>query len=237
MARISRRSFCLTTAGMLAASHASWALAPRVPKELDHIILGCNDLDAGVDYVYEHLGVRAAAGGVHPGAGTKNALLSLGALRYLEIIAPDKSQSASSDPRHVAELKHPALVGWAIHRRGVDQFAAALRAAGVQTVGPKPGSRHRPDGTTLSWKSLTLKDDSNGVLPFFIEWGAGSLHPSADSPRGCRLTKLQIATPDAAALRSLTAPLQLDVQITHGTELRLGATIAGPKGSLALLSR
>jgi hypothetical protein len=222
---------------MLAASHASWALAPRVPKDLDHIILGCNDLDAGVEYVYQHLGVRAAAGGVHPGAGTKNALLSLGALRYLEIIAPDKSQSAASDPRHVSDLKGPALVGWAIHRHGVDQFAESLRAAGVQSVGPKPGSRNRPDGTTLTWKSLTLQDDSNGVLPFFIEWGAGSPHPSADSPRGCRLTRLEIATPDPAALKTLAARLQLDVRIAHGNELRLGATIAGPKGSLALLSR
>jgi hypothetical protein len=237
MSWVSRRSFCLSAAGLLAAPHASWATAPRVPEDLDHIILGCNDLDAGVEYVYQHLGVRAAAGGVHPGAGTKNALLSLGTLRYLEIIAPDPSQPASTDPRHVAELKSPALVGWAIHRHDVDQFAESLRAAGVPSVGPKPGSRNRADGTTLTWKSLTLKEDSNGVLPFFIEWGAGSLHPSADSPPGCRLAKLEIATPDVATLKSLAAKLQLDLRITHADALRLRATIAGPKGSLALLSR
>jgi Glyoxalase-like domain len=222
---------------MLAAPHASWATSPRLPKDLDHIILGCNDLDAGVEYVYQHLGVRAAAGGVHPGAGTRNALLSLGTLRYLEIIAPDPAQPAATDPRDVADLKSPALVGWAIHRHDIDQFAESLRTAGVPIAGPNPGSRKRADGTTLTWKSLTLKDDSNGVLPFFIEWGAGSLHPSADSPQGCRLTKLEIATPDAAALKSLAAKLQLDPRITHADALSLRATIAGPKGSLALLSR
>jgi hypothetical protein len=237
MSRLSRRSFCLSAAGLLATSHSSVAAVPRVPKDLDHIILGCNDLDAGIEFVYRHLGVRAAQGGVHPGAGTKNALLSLGTLRYLEIIAPDPLQAASTDPRHVADLKNPSLVGWAIHRHDMDEFAPALRSAGVASVGPKPGSRKRPDGTTLTWKSLGLENDDNGVLPFFIEWGAGALHPSADAPPGCLLSKLEIGTPDPDALKSLAAKLQLDLQIVRAPELRLRATIAGPKGSLALHSR
>jgi glyoxalase-like protein len=209
----------------------------RVPKDLDHVILGCNDLDAGVEYVYQKLGVRAAAGGVHPGAGTKNALLSLGNLRYLEIIAPDPLQAASTDPRDVVDLKSPALVGWAIHRHDVDDFAAALHAAGVPTVGPKPGSRKRPDGTTLTWKSLTLQDDSKGILPFFIEWGAGSLHPSADAPQGCRLTQLEIGSPEPSSVQSLAEKLHLDVRVARAETLQLKATITGPKGSLSLRSR
>jgi Glyoxalase-like domain len=237
MLPISRRKFCLSAAGALALSQTSWAAAQRFPKNLDHIILGCNDLDAGVEFVYQHLGVRAAAGGVHPGAGTKNALLSLGRLHYLEIIAPDPLQSASTDPRRVADLKSPALVGWAVHPRDVDQFAVALKSAGVETVGPKPGSRKRPDGTMLTWKSLTLKDDSDGVLPFFIEWGAGSVHPSADAPQGCHLSKLKLAGPDTAALTALATKLQLDVSIAPAKTLRLGATLIGPKGSLSLVSR
>ena len=164
---ISRRAFNLAATSLVAAPYLAWSSAGNVPKLLDHIILGCNDLDAGVDYVFRRTGVRAAAGGVHPGAGTKNALLSLGKLRYLEIIAPDPLQAASTDPRDVADLKSPALVGWAIHREGVDEFASVLKSSGVESVGPKPGSRARPDGTTLTWKSLTLKDDRNGILPFF----------------------------------------------------------------------
>ena len=237
MSKFSRRSFCLSGASLLAVPYASWAAVARVPKNLDHVILGCNDLDVGVEYVYQHLGVRAAPGGVHPGAGTKNALLSLGALRYLEIIAPDPLQAASTDPRDVIDLKSPALVGWAIHRHDVDNFAAALRTADVQTVGPKPGSRKRPDGTTLTWKSLTLQNDSDGILPFFIEWGAGSLHPSADAPQGCRLTQLEIGSPDPGSVKSLAEKLQLDVRISRAETLQLHATIAGPKGSLALRSR
>jgi hypothetical protein len=237
MKRVSRRAFNLAATSLVVAPRLAWPAADSVPQSLDHIILGCNDLDAGVEYVHRHTGVRAAAGGVHPGAGTKNALLSLGALRYLEIIAPDPLQPASTDPRHVANLKNPALVGWAIHRRDVRNFATILQGDGIECVGPKPGSRARPDGTTLTWTSLTLKDDKNGVLPFFIEWDSESLHPSVDAPAGCRVTDLWITAADPLGLRALSAKLQLDVRIRPSHELRLAATIVGPKGSLQLLSR
>jgi Glyoxalase-like domain len=234
---ISRRAFNLAAISSMAVPHFARAASDNVPKSLDHIILGCNDLTAGIEYVYQRLGVRAAAGGVHPGAGTKNALLSLGTLRYLEIIAPDPLQAASSDPRHVLDLKDPALVGWAIHRNDLNGFASDLRSASVECVGPNPGSRARPNGTTLKWKSLTLKDDRNGVLPFFIEWDPDSLHPSVDAPAGCRLAELRIATPDPVGLESLSAKLQLDVQIRQFNKLGLAATLVGPAGSLPLVSR
>jgi hypothetical protein len=236
MERISRRAFNLAATSLVAAPYLARSASGDVPKALDHVILGCNDLDAGVDYVYRRIGVRAAAGGVHPGAGTKNALLSLGELRYLEIIAPDPLQARSTDPRQVADLKSPSLVGWALHRNDVDEFASALKNSGVESVGPKPGSRARPDGTTLTWKSLTLKDDDNGVLPFFIQWGPGSLHPSVDAPTGAKLTDLWIGAPHPDDLKKLAAKLQLDVQIRRSQKLQLAATIAGPKGTLPLFS-
>jgi hypothetical protein len=237
MKRVSRRAFNIAATGILVAPRLAWAESDRVPKSLDHVILGCSDLDAGVEYVYQRTGIRAAPGGVHPGAGTRNALLSLGGLRYLEIIAPDPLQTASTDPRRVAALKSPALVGWALHRHELEKFALVLQNDGLETQGPKPGSRARPDGTTLNWASLTLKNDDAGVLPFFIEWGSLSRHPSMDAPTGCRLTELWITAPDPAALRALAAKLQLDVQIRKSNELRVAATIVGPKGTLRLRSR
>lgn len=237
MQRVSRRVFNLAATSLVVAPRLAWPAPDKVPKSLDHVILGCNDLDAGMEYVFQRTGVRAAAGGVHPGAGTKNALLSLGTQWYLEILAPDPLQPAPTDPRHVASLKSPALVGWAIHRSDLNEFASMLQRAGVDCSGPKPGSRSRPNGTTLRWKSLTLKDDGNGVLPFFIEWDSNSLHPSTDAPVGCRLTDLRIETPNPVGLKTLAAKLQLDVQIGQSNELRLAATIAGPKGTLPLRSR
>jgi hypothetical protein len=237
MRHVSRREFNFAVGSLIMAPRLAWPASGKVPTALDHIILGCNDLDAGVEFVYRRTGIRAAAGGVHPGAGTKNALLSLGTSRYLEIIAPDPLQAASTDPRHVANLQNPALVGWAIHRHDLTNFAAVLQSAGIECVGPKPGSRDQPDRTTLKWASLTLKDDKDGVLPFFIQWDSHSPHPSIDAPAGCSLTDLWIGAPNPGDLGALAAKLQLDVQVRQSDELRLAATIVGPTGSLPLLSR
>lgn len=88
---ISRRDFLIAIGAALLSPPLSLA-ADEFPSLLDHIILGCNDLDAGIRFVQERIGVRAAPGGVHPDRGTANALLSLGDRHYLEIMAPDRTQ-------------------------------------------------------------------------------------------------------------------------------------------------
>jgi catechol 2,3-dioxygenase-like lactoylglutathione lyase family enzyme len=235
--QISRRVFSCSAALLLAAPAIARRSSGRVPRTLDHIILGCTDLDAGIEFVFRHLGVRAIPGGVHPGAGTKNALLSLGELRYLEIMAPDPLQPDAPDPRNVRTLTHPALVGWAEHRDHLDEFASVLRAAGIDYVGPVAGSRQRPDGSVLNWKSLPLKEDRHGVLPFFIEWGTSTVHPSADSPKGCGIDGVEITGPDPKSLGALSKKLDLDVAIGESKAPRLVAHLNGPEGSLTLRSR
>ena len=237
MQTISRRAFGISAAAMLMSPGFAWASVGRVPKTLDHIILGCTDLDEGIELVFRHLGVRAKPGGVHPGAGTINALLSLGTLRYLEIMAPDPAQPDAPDPRNVRTLKGPALVGWAEHRDHLDEFAGTLHAAGIEYVGPVPGSRKRPDGSILNWRSLPLKEDEHGILPFFIEWGANAAHPSTDSPKGCGIDGLEITAPEPAHFRALSKTLDLDVAIGQSTAPRLTAHLHGPAGSLTLNSR
>src|ERR1700693_3812190 len=109
-------------------------LVDQVPPMLDHILLGCNDLQRGIDFVEQRTGVRAVFGGVHPGHGTQNALLSLGTRRYLEIIAPDPKQSAADE--HYSRLKtfkEPRLIGWAAHPGDLQVLAGDLAKAGIVT--------------------------------------------------------------------------------------------------------
>jgi len=203
---------------------------------LDHILLGCTVLTSGIEFVAKHTGVRAAFGGVHPGRGTQNALLSLGEKHYLEIIALDPLQSDAPDHYGVAKLIWPRLVGWAAHPGDLNSFATRLREADIAFDGPNPGSRKRPDGRLLQWKTLNLKDDHSGLLPFFIEWSADTIHPSADSPTGCRIVRFEIATPEPEQLSNSVAILGLDVKIVKAEYAQLRTTIAGPKGELALIS-
>ena len=232
---MSRRIFLSLAGGALAAPTLSWA-ANEVPALLDHILLGCRDLGRGIAFVEERTGVRAAFGGVHPGRGTQNALLSLGGRRYLEIIALDPKQSGTPQYPIITRLTEPRLIGWAAHPGDLQSLAAKLANSGVAADGPTPGSRRRPDGRVLQWKTVTLKEDAAGLLPFFIEWSADSMHPSADSPKGCSLVRFEAASPDPEPLSKQAALLGLDIRVLKGDRPRLRATISGPKGQFTVTS-
>lgn len=230
---ISRRTFFGLTAVPFLASRISFAV-DRVPDSLDHILLGCNDLQRGIDFVEQHTGVRAAFGGVHPGRGTQNALLSLGKLHYLEIIAPDPKQKEVKQFEDIKTLKEPALIGWAAHVHNIDALATKLKAVDIAIDGPSAGSRARPDGKMLRWKAFGLGSSREGVVPFFIEWSADSPHPSTDAPAGCKLTSFSVSSPHPDELRKEYEMLALDVEVTRADREQLHATIVGPKGTLQL---
>src|SRR6516162_6149878 len=114
---ISRREF-VALAGAFAVVPSGLFAEERFPAMLDHLLLGCSDLDQGIAFVEEHTGVKPATGGVHPGRGTRNALLSLGELHYLEIIAPDPAQAEAPKeraglPTMLKRLLAPKLFHWA----------------------------------------------------------------------------------------------------------------------------
>ncbi|HEV2395886.1 MAG TPA: VOC family protein [Candidatus Sulfotelmatobacter sp.] len=231
---LSRRLFLALTGSAAASTSISWGV--DVPAALDHILLGSSDLDAGVAFVKEHTGVAPAYGGVHPGRGTRNALVSLGEEHYLEIIASDPAQPGSPDTYGLKKLAVPRLVGWAAHPGNLDVVAGRLRAASIAFDGPAPGERKRPDGRVLRWKTLRLRDDQAGLLPFFIEWSADTVHPSADAPPGCKILLFELSAPDDAELRRVCTLIGLDVAITHGERPGLLARIVGPGGRLMALA-
>jgi hypothetical protein len=81
-----------------------------------------------------------------------------------------------------------------------------------------------------------LKENASGMLPFFIEWSAASVHPSADSPKGCSLARFDASTADPATLAKRVALLGLDLTVMNGDRAQLHATIIGPKGHLDITS-
>ena len=169
-------------------------------------------------------------GGAHPGLGTRNALLSLGDERYLELIAPDPGQTVLTWFRGIETIPEPRLVGWAARTRDIDALAERLRAHRIGFSGPSSGSRVRADGVVLRWRTLTLDDDAAGVLPFFIEWSSETVHPSRDTPHGCVLDSFRVQGLDVAALKARMDLLGLDPPVDSARTPGCTAIVRGVNG-------
>jgi hypothetical protein len=204
--------------------------------DLDHIILGINDLDRGIAWVEQRTGVRAIFGGVHPGRGTRNALLSLGPDCYLEIIAPDPQQNSPTWFSQVLAMPEPKIIAWAVHTLDLTALAQTAHDEGFPIGRPDDGARTRPDGKVLKWKLFHLWDNRGGLLPFFIEWDRNSIHPAEDAPAGCTLKDFHLQSPDAADLARACQSLAVDVIVNLGEEPLLLACISSPKGEIELTS-
>jgi hypothetical protein len=203
-------------------------------SRIDHVILGVNDLERGIEELERLTGVRAVFGGAHPGRGTHNALISLGGSQYLEILAPNPKDES---PAWIGELKSLASltpVGWAAKGEDLPALQQSLRSQSVPTGEVRPGERKKPDGTRLAWKTLELASPSSDLLPFFIEWDAGSAHPSATSPAGCKLTGFILEDPAPDTLRKTLQAAGLAVEVRQAQESGLRISLACPKGNVEL---
>ena len=205
---------------------------------VDHLLLGVSDLDHGIAWVEKMTAVKAITGGSHPGAGTRNALISLGGRQYLEIIAPDPLQTTYNSPVDVRKLIEPRLITWAALTTDINATAKKAQESGYQIFGPRDGSRARPDGKILKWKVLGLMNNFRlqGIepVPFFIEWAGDSLHPSQDSPRGCDLLSFDMEHPDPAGVIEALKKIGIKAKVSHAKEARLRAMLKTPKGKVEL---
>jgi hypothetical protein len=75
-----------------------------------------------------------------------------------------------------------------------------------------------------------------GLLPFFIEWSAGSPHPADDAPSGLRLVEFGISSPNPDELQRTLDILGLDLRVVRSDRPQLRARLAGLRGDLELIS-
>ena len=210
----------------------SAGILPRV----DHLVYATPDLERGIAEIEELLGVRAALGGRHPGRGTHNALLSLGPAVYLEIIAPDPSQTerARLQAFGLDALKESKLVTWAANGSNLDEIYRAGTNNGIPLGAVATGSRQRPDGVLLRWQFTEPNvAKTGGLIPFFIDWG-DSPHPARGAPQGATLVGLRSEHPNAAVFQKQLEQLGLYLRVDPGPEPALIATIDSSRGRVEL---
>ena len=210
----------------------------RMGNWIDHLVLAAPSLDVGRAAVADLLGVEPVIGGSHPGAGTHNALVSLGAPTYLEVIARDPAQAdAPPSPLVPQDLGDDTrLVAFCVGCDDLDAAVAGLRAAGVASVGDPFGmSRQRPDGVLLSWRLSFIGGWPSGARPFLISWDGGE-SPAYDAPDGGRLVGLRARAADPSTASLVIDVLGVDVSIESSATSGLEATITTSRGAEVVLT-
>ncbi|MEK7834410.1 MAG: VOC family protein, partial [Acidobacteriota bacterium] len=194
----------------------------------------------GIEWFEKLTGVRPVTGGKHPNRGTQNALISFGNRQYLELLAPDPEQKNHPRAVDLLKLTEPRMVLWASATSEIDAVAKQAKAGNLLTMGPIDGSRARPDGKLLKWRSLSVAREADkavvyfNIIPFFINWDKDSLHPSMDSPLGCKLLSLEFEHPEAAKMTEMMKSLGLKAKIAKADSQAIKATLKTPKGNVVL---
>ena len=195
--------------------------------QLDHIAVSALTLDDGVAHVEAALGLTLGPGGQHPHMATHNRLLGLGDL-YLEVIATDPALPGPVWPRWF-DLDHftgpPRLTNFVARS---DDLAADLATAPKGSGLPVALSRGN-----YRWQMAVPPDGKlpyDGGFPALIQW-LGPHHPTQTLPdSGARLTLLEIAHPDATALRASLALQDPRLQIIQGPLKAMRAHFSTPHG-------
>jgi hypothetical protein len=152
------------------------------PTVVDHVLLPVADLEESARRLHDRFGLESIAGGRHPKVGTANRIVPLGS-QYLELIAivdPEEAAGSMLSRRVERALKDgKTFVAWALRTQDLDAVRRKLLAAGWDLPPMIEGSRKRPDGQVLGWRTQNV--DSSGELsaiPFVIEWRIpDGLHP------------------------------------------------------------
>lgn len=153
-------------------------------SRVDHLVFVTSDVKESMRFLSRKLGVTARAGGRHPAWGTRNALLALGPLTYLEIMGPDPELSRPGlvRPFGIDRLGAPHLATWVARSANLAQTVETGKRLGVDLGAPVSGNRTRPDGTALSWTMTDLrKDREGGIVPYFIGPGRPRAGPSRNA--------------------------------------------------------
>ena len=201
---------------------------------LDHIMYASSDLQDGVEEIRKLTGVTAEFGGIHPGNGTCNALLSFDNSQYLEIIAPDSGQDLAGTLG--GELKEHDFSGirtWAVAADDFSIVTPVLDEFGFEHS-VVPMKRTRPDGLRLDWQILFVHRHPYGnFMPFFINW-LDSPHPANDTPGGCTLATFAVELVENSDLyRELMRALKIEVEVLEGPD-GMRAIIDSPNGRVLL---
>ena len=208
---------------------------------IDHLLWAVPELNTGIDLFETLTGARAVRGGSHPGRGTHNALVPLGAGRYLEIISCDPEQDLESIRGDglgpvLKNRSVPGLFTFAVKYDDIAHLKSRAELLNIDLRGPKEISRRQPSGEILTWRLChTDKTAFDRCVPFYIDWG-DTPHPASSPSQGLVLKDFAVIHPNDYELRHLYNEFGIDVPVVRGDRPGMRAVVGSPKGDVVLTS-
>jgi Glyoxalase-like domain len=143
---------------------------------LDHVVYAVPDLDEAAVRFREGFGLDSTEGGRHERWGTANRIVPLGD-QYVELVTVvDETAAARTGFGRGVLERASAGGGWFTIAAVAEDLDGVAERLGLE-IGS--GSRTRPDGETLRWRSAGLDDPRREPwMPFFLGWDVpDELHP------------------------------------------------------------
>jgi hypothetical protein len=197
-------------------------------KELDHIILGCSDLDAAAQQFEELTGVKPVMVVSLKGVGIQSARIAFEDCSFLEIVGPDPKQNSMPMSQALSELEPGKLI----------PLHYAVRDSEVQETKPWKEAGLDADRVTMvavdrgvTWKwvmNILGKHDQGGLMPYFVDWGDAH-HAAGRLPVVGRLDRVTVQTSSGSPIHSLLEDVT-GLNVTEGADL-LEFTIVSEKGT------
>ena len=185
---------------------------------LDHVVFAVPDLDEAAVRFRERFGLDSTEGGRHERWGTANRIVPLGD-QYLELVAAvDETAAARTGFGRGVLDRASRGGGWFTVAAVTEDLDAVAARLGLE-IGS--GSRTRPDGEILRWRSAGLDDPRREPwMPFFLAWDVPEeLHPGrARAGHGIRAEGISWveAGGDAERLRDWLGGEELPIRVIRG---------------------
>lgn len=228
---------------------------------IDHLVVVAQNLEQGVQWCEDTLGITPGPGGEHTLYGTHNRLFKIATpsypMAYLEIIAinPAAVRPKKASPTRWFDMDQPALqkavaktprlVHFVVCTADIKAARMAIRMQGIDR-GPAIHASRRTNKGTLNWQISVRADGQrlfDGVMPTLIQWGKPDateplkLHPRNTLPRsGVSLQSLEVTHPSAEKVQAAYDAIALPQVRAATGPANLKATLQTPKGLVVLES-
>ncbi len=208
-------------------------------NNIDHVAIGTDTLEKGVDAMQASLGEMLTQGSKHDLMSTHNKVMQAGNESFFELIAqdldapkPTRTRWFTLDDQNTLQrlAERPRALCWVVNTDDLDALVATSPIDLGEVVTFTRGDR--------SWR-LTVPADGHlpeaGLIPAFIEWSPGP-HPSTgQQDLGVILRSVNLSHPDPENLNDQLTQLQVDsLAIVSKGEIGLSFTFDTPNGMVTL---